>query len=240
MIYDAARQRVLLFGGDDGAFRKDIWEWDGSAWTDATSSGASPTPRQQPGWVYDVSRARAVLFGGGEADGANPKQDTWEWDGVARAWTERTVSGAKPEARLGHAFAYDPVRKVAVLFGGSMGSGYKSDTWEWNGAVGTWTDRRLAAGAPSARFSATMVYDTTATRMVLVDGYNNGTTLDEIWEWDGDSAAWTNLGFAAPMPSRYYHAMALDVATGKVMVFGGVSVPSPNGVNTYLGDLWQR
>ena len=184
-------------------------------------------------------RARAVLFGGGEYDGANPKQDTWEWDSAGRAWTERTVTGAKPEARTGHAFAYDPIRKVAVLFGGSMGSGYLSDTWEWDGAAGTWSLRVAASCAPSARFGHTMAYDVGQARTVLVGGYANGTTLDEVWEWNGSSASWANLGSAAPMPSRYQHAMVFDGDRGKMVVFGGVCVPTA-GANSRLFDLWER
>jgi hypothetical protein len=238
MTYDAVRQRVLLFGGDDGSFRQDTWEWDGAAWTDVTPSGASPPPRQGGTMVYDVSRSRAVLFGGGERDGANPRQDTWEWDGVARTWTERTVSGAKPAARMGHAFAYDPIRKVAVLFGGSLGSAYTFDTWEWDGATGKWREGFSATEAPGPRVGATMVYAEAAARMVLVGGYGDkGTTLDEVWKRNGDST-WMSLGSAAPMPSRYDHAMAFDSVRGKVMVFGGVAVPTV-GTNTYLNDLWE-
>jgi hypothetical protein len=41
------------------------------------------------------------------------------------------------------------------------------------------------------------------------------------------------------MPSRYKHAMVFDDDRGKVVVFGGVSVPTA-GANTQLFDLWER
>jgi hypothetical protein len=183
--------------------------------------------------AYDVSRSRAVLFGGADNNSADLKRDTWEWDGGARAWTERIVAGAKPQARLGHAFAYDPVHKVVVLFGGSIASGYQSDIWEWNGATGTWIERTPYFDALTDRSFCTMVYDATRNRMVLVDGRNT-TTLDEVWEWDGETLSLANLGSAAPMPSRYSHAMVFDSVRSKVMVFGGSSGTTP------LGDLWER
>ncbi|MBI5527519.1 MAG: C-type lectin domain-containing protein [Deltaproteobacteria bacterium] len=83
MAYDSARGRVLLFGGyDGGAFKQDIWEWNGAAvqWTERTPAGAKPSARNWNAMAYDSARGRVLLFGG--SDGAY-KQDTWEWDGGA-------------------------------------------------------------------------------------------------------------------------------------------------------------
>jgi hypothetical protein len=87
-----------------------------------------------------------------------------------------------------------------------------------------------------------MVYDEEAARTVLIGGLSDiGRSMDDVWEWDGGSSPWTTLGSAAPMPSRYYHAMAFDAGRGKLMVFGGhyKSMPEPAG-STVLGDLWER
>ena len=47
MVYDAARQRVLLFGGetDSGEALNDLWSWDGSQWTELHSTGDAPPGR---------------------------------------------------------------------------------------------------------------------------------------------------------------------------------------------------
>jgi hypothetical protein len=183
-----------------------------------------------------------VLFGG--TNEGDDDSSIWEWDGAARAWAQRTVTGPQPGAHWDHALAYDPIRKVVVLFFGSgvTGADYKSNIWEWNGAAGTWTERIPASDAPRGRNCPAMAYDETAARTVLVGGMGGiGRTMDEVWEWDGGSSTWTSLGSAAPMPSRNYHAMAFDAARGKVMVFGGLykSMPEPAG-STVLGDLWER
>jgi hypothetical protein len=230
---------VLLFGGnDDAVIYQDTWEWDGTAWTEVTPAGTSPTPRGNAKLAYDVSRSRAVLFGGSSDD-----DSIWEWDGVARTWSQRTATGPRPGARWDHALAYDSLRKVVVLFFGALaGADYKSNIWEWDGAAGTWAERIPTSGAPSGRNCPAMAYDEKAARTVLVGGLSGiGRTMDEVWEWDGDSSTWTNLGSAAPMPSRNYHAMAFDAARGKAMVFGGLnkSMPEPAG-STVLGDLWER
>lgn len=39
IAYDPARNRVVLFGGDDaGGMLGDTWEWDGQRWTEITTS----------------------------------------------------------------------------------------------------------------------------------------------------------------------------------------------------------
>ena len=52
---------------------------------------------------------------------------------------------AIPAARSGHAMAYDPGRRVVLMFGGS-GSATLGDLWSWDGA--RWT--RLATSGPPA------------------------------------------------------------------------------------------
>src|SRR5918998_1290718 len=87
MAYDAARQRVVLFGGRGKAgSTNDTWGWDGGAWTQVADTG--PGPRFDCGLAYDDSRQRVVLFGGLEfGPGVTTFfSDTWEWDGTE--WTQ--------------------------------------------------------------------------------------------------------------------------------------------------------
>ena len=63
MVYDRARQRTILFGGFDGAYRGDTWAWDGIAWAELAPA-ASPPPRANHAMAYDSVRRRVVVFGG--------------------------------------------------------------------------------------------------------------------------------------------------------------------------------
>jgi hypothetical protein len=240
MAYDPVRERVLLFGGNDGTFCQDLWEWDGvtGTWTDRTPPGAKPTPRQNAGLVWDVARSRAVLFGGGETDGANPKSDTWEWDGASGTWILQNPA-TPPAPRQGHGMAYDPDRQRVLMFGGSTGSGYKDDTWEWNGTAGQWTLLALSAPAPAKRFFPRMEFDVRRARIVLYGGMTDLVTDAEVWEWDNAYASWTDMGTSAPMPSRAYHAMAYDSTRATLVVFGGINIEVANGASLYLDDLWE-
>ncbi len=112
MAYDAARQRVVVFGGVDGngSSLGDTWVWDGSYWTQVAETG--PSAREGHSTAYDAVHQEIVLFGGN--DGATQFADTWTWDGVS--WTQVAETG--PAARTDHAAAYDEGRNVVTLFGG--------------------------------------------------------------------------------------------------------------------------
>jgi len=91
MAYDAARKRVVLFGGANVLGRlNDTWEWDGRAWAEVADTG--PSGRTLFGMVYDGARQRIVLFGG--SDQSTVFGDTWEWDG--EDWTQVADIGPAP------------------------------------------------------------------------------------------------------------------------------------------------
>jgi hypothetical protein len=177
MAYDAARQRVVLFGGQDLG---DTWEWDGVSWAQRNPA-ASPTARENHAMAYDAARQRVVLFGG--YSGASVfLGDTWEWDGVS--WAQRNPA-ASPTARYIHAMAYDAARQRVVLFGGYGASGLPlGDTWEWDGV--SWVPRNPAV-SPPPRFWHAMAYDAARQRVVLFGGLPG--LLGDTWEYRSTNPA---------------------------------------------------
>jgi hypothetical protein len=209
MAYDAARGRVVLFGGNS----QQTWEWDGTAWHDVTPAGPSPSARWLPGMAYDAARGRLVLFGGLPVSGGAFLQDTWEWDGAA--WANVTPAPPGPPGRYGQGMAHDPQRGRTVIFGGYGDLVALQDTWEWNGS--TWQDVTPAGVKPSARGETAMAHDPVRQRTVLFGG---GANLADTWEWDG--TAWQQMTPASASPlGRHLHAMAYDPARGAVLLFAG-------------------
>ena len=93
MTYDAARQRVVLFGGYTHLVPFDLsdtWEWDGKNWTQAKPT-TSPSARYSHAMAYD-SRGRTVLFGG-YLHSTGYLGDTWEY-GLGRVTASATPYGA--------------------------------------------------------------------------------------------------------------------------------------------------
>ena len=252
MVFEKSTGKVLLFGGE-AIFADnpagDTWEWNpGTSEWSKLAPALAPSARFDSAMVWDSKRSRAVLFGGMKAvlDG-NPQQDTWEWDPASSTWTERTAEGNKPNARYGHAMAYDPGRGVTVLVGGwdiATGIGL-ADVWEWDPTTAEWKLRLTGSEAnlPTGRWYASLVTDSARNRLVFLAGETlSPPSLDpvasaEVWDLEPVTAVFTNrtppLQKAWP-PWRSYHAMAFCPATGKMYVFGG-----QDQTGAPLDDLWE-
>ena len=76
MIYDSARGVTVLFGGWDGSYKGDTWEWEGTTWTLLSEVG--PPGRLYSAMAYDSARAVTVLFGGAAEPLLRTANDTWE------------------------------------------------------------------------------------------------------------------------------------------------------------------
>ena len=80
-VYDALRDRMVIFGGYDGVnSRNDAWALSlGSApaWSRLTPSGPLPEARSSSGGVYDAIADRLVVFGGFDATAQRFLNDTW-------------------------------------------------------------------------------------------------------------------------------------------------------------------
>ena len=77
-IYDPVRDRMVVFGGYDGALRNDVWalSLSGSpAWSALAPAGILPSARYLHTAFYDPVRDRMVVFGG--RDGTSRKNDVW-------------------------------------------------------------------------------------------------------------------------------------------------------------------
>jgi hypothetical protein len=121
LVYDAARQRPVLFGGRDvnNALLGDTWTFAGQ-WFEHFGI-AGPAPRMARNAIYDRARDVAVVFGG--ATGSALLQDLWEWDGAS--WSQLVAINAPPPRY--DAVAYDAARDVTVVL---APNGVAMETWE--------------------------------------------------------------------------------------------------------------
>jgi hypothetical protein len=138
MVYDPAREEVLLYSGhfaeSGGSFTNfdDLWAWNGSAWREIDAGERTPGHRTHPGLVFDPVTQRVLLLGSGSDTFLG---DIWAWDG--EGWEQ--IPATDTPARSGSNIAYDPTRDRFVLFGGvdRPGGTALDDTWEWDRAQ--WT-----------------------------------------------------------------------------------------------------
>jgi hypothetical protein len=211
VVYDAARKRVVLFGGTDPsgshAMYDDTWEYDGTTWTYRTPA-TSPPARQFHAMAYDPLRQRTVLFGGSTGPFGPWVNDTWEYDGTT--WVQRTPQHSPPE-RDAHALAYDTARARVVLYGGGTLNHPLDDTWEFDGT--DWV-QRTPAHTPAAN-NLGMAYDAVRRRTVLV-----AASTQDVWEWDGTD--WSSHTPATDPGGRYGPGLAWDPVRQRVLLVGGL------------------
>jgi hypothetical protein len=242
MAYDAARAKVVMYGGIDesGGSNAETWEWDGAAET-WTKKNPGPNPsRWGHAMAYHAGMSRIVLFGGSYRHptlGDGDLFDIWEYDGAADSWVNKTypLPPSWPRARRGHALAYDAARFVTVMYGGEVLvlSGPATDLWEWDSTTNLWTDRTPVIAAdpwPGPRAWHGLAYD--GERVVLFGG-----AAPNLWDWNGTS--WRDLSAgtaAAPWPPPRARApLAWDTLRKVLVVSGAATMVGSNA----LADLWE-
>ena len=183
MVYDAGNRRMVTFGGYDLNTNRtnDVWEYDAATRTWANVSGPGPSARQGAAMAYDPLRDRILLFGGTDDAGA-VLGDTWQWDTVAKTWSQLSLSPSPP-ARVGSRMVYDVANDRFVMQGGlSSASGLLSDTWRWDPVSGTWSNLMPGAGgAFSPRAYHGLVYNTTNGRVTIFGGLVPSGYLNDLW-----------------------------------------------------------
>jgi MYXO-CTERM domain-containing protein len=153
--FDAARNRLVVFGGADAQGVKkydDTWEWnpDDGTWSERLPLGTFDPKRIELGMYYDDTRQRVVMVGGdppGFSAGDGQLDTVWEWDGDAGNWAQIPVSGTSPDSRSAPGFTYDRARRAFVLYGG-INSGAWHDQWELTVACPAGTDPCATTAPP--------------------------------------------------------------------------------------------
>ncbi len=238
---DAARNRVLFFGGRNAAgAMNDVWTSPLTgvpAWSRLAVSGTPPPPRYALSMVYDPVRDRLLVFGG-TVDGRSSFGDLWQLTlSGTPTWTQLAVGGAPP-SRFGHVAVYDPVGDRMILFGGSADAvTFYGDTWQLS-LAGTpaWTQLSFSGSTPQRRYYSTAAYDPNGQRMLLVSGSvlispPFPTLQGDLWALKlAGTPAWTKLtplsGFT---PAEAQAASFYDPVRNRLLVMGGdsnLSVPT--------------
>jgi hypothetical protein len=232
LVYDEARERVILLGGYRSAnppSLEEAWSWDGKRWELLNSGG--PRARRISATAYDTRRQRIILHGGAKVDVFESLGDTWEWS--VDGWRQLADDDAAV-ARDHHAIAFDANRNQVLLFGGrSRVTNWPRDTWRWDGAA--WA--RVSSDGPVGRARTALVYDSKRQRVVMFGGFGGPPDekeprrhFDDTWTWEGLN--WRQHAVAGP-PRRYAHAMAFDSRAGVTVLYGGEAGKQP------FGDMWQ-
>jgi hypothetical protein len=224
---DSVRNELIALQAAGPAVNRTA-SWSGK-WSGRNSVHVpSPMSRGSGYAVFNPTSSNAVYCGIGEDSLGVRGLETWTWDG--NDWSLRT--GPSPARRLGYAFAYDPVTKTDVLFGGGPGGGPNplyADTWQWNGT--DWTQLQpVHSPSPGGAYAT---FDQSLNAIVLLDWHG------DMWTWTGSD--WktipsTSGGPGAPLVGA---AFGYDPVSRGIIAFGG-STGGSASANTWRwgGASW--
>jgi hypothetical protein len=236
MVYDSARQRIVIFGGRTGGGKTDLndtWVYKNGDWTQLNTPNAPPA-RLLAGGAYDPLRDRVVVFGGAtiSADGktVTPFHDTWEFDGTT--WTQVLSDGPAIDKPL---MVWDAARAAIMMVGvdSSIASHqyyYDPTARKWNEVTGT----RL----PSCVNEGALVYQPSNGTVFFTGGACTGVSgVEDNEEWDGNQ--WNPKVVKISVGRVYGQAMTFDTNHQEVLLFGGnpaVGGLPRNELWSYTGD----
>ncbi|MFW9786069.1 MAG: Kelch repeat-containing protein [Candidatus Thorarchaeota archaeon] len=200
MVYDIESDRMIVFGGEDGAGLNDTWAFNaGTGVWQKMSPTSAPPARFGHRMSYDIESDRVILFGGRVFESNDFFYDTWAYDFNSDSW-ENLTDTVHPSARGVPSISYDSESDKLVLFGGSDSSTAHGDTWTFDYNTATWEEQSPSA-SPSARSRHGSAYDWESDKVIIYGGTtgsynsNNQVSSGKTWAYDLNSNTWTEINF---------------------------------------------
>jgi hypothetical protein len=249
LAYDAANDRMVSFGGNNGQPQSDTWilllSGAGAPdWMNAASSDP-PSPRYGHSSIYDPVAERVVIFGGFTAPNSGwgeHSRQSWALNDGPNAWTLLNDPGELPSLRArNHTVVRDPIANRFISFGGERPQGpqgwLSNQLHSFDTVTNQWVPISAQGPSPTPRYAHRAVWDHIRDRMLVFGGWDSA-YLGELWEYRRRPIpAWTQLFTNGAQPAgRMAHGMVFDVARDRLVIFGGTEGQS--GVLVPMGDVW--
>jgi len=233
-IYDAARDRIVVFGGyGTGGILNDVWSLSfasGGTWAPLSATGTPPVARYAHAALLDAPNSRMIVFGG--SNGMQDVNDLWSLSlGASPKWTKLAPTGSLPPNCDGHAIVYDSTRQRLVSFGGYGGA---DQIWAVPlSGTPAWTQIVPPGAPPVQRSEHAALYDTPRHRTIVYGGSSGAYVLDDAWAYVPGASPWTRLLPTGTRPALYDFAAAIDSTRARLVVFGGI-----DGTYRAQNDVW--
>lgn len=249
--------RIDLVGGADGGSGMDVWSYSLGTWTETHAQEVPPATHfssftydqlrgtlimryAQSDWTWDGMRWSRFTISPGPPHGTlvhDPVRDRFvsigwdrvsEWDPHTNTWSTTLTSNTTLLSE--HSSLFDPVRGRVFAYGGTTGSTYLDQMWEWDG---TNLVRIQAIGAPPRR-SASLAYDTRRGKVWMFGGESRQNVfMDETWEFDSATRQWTRHVPPNSPSARAQAVMMYDTHRDRVILLGGATRSS------WTADAWE-
>ncbi len=238
MVWDSARERMLLFGGSNEGPLNDTWAYDAKStgWVPLQTTG-NPPARTQHGMVYDPVRDEILLFGGRDSM-IQPLSDTWSLDLNTLRWSllSPPKDAPQPQARDHVQMARDPLSGLTVMRVHSLGEGLPDETWHFDAEVRGW--RLLETQQQPQGMDHGLLCAVEGAGGLLLIGVHDDSL--QTWLHEPRIGVWTQLDAVGQPPDNPIdHGQAGSDGPRLYFLggFGGADVPPDAGL-TPRGAMW--
>jgi hypothetical protein len=216
VIYDAVRDRMIVFGGDGLSGPPDSKTYALSlgaspAWSTVSYKGTPPVARYHAAAIYDPPRDRLVVFGGQGAGSdtfvyARPLASNGTWARIAAA--------GPPDPAQTYVAVYDPPRDRMVTYYGVNPSALSLAT------PAAWNTLQPGGPMPPWFYGRAAAYDASRERMVILGGSDTPeSALHDAWylDWSagvmavGSAPAGRALELGGPWPNPTLSAAIIPI-----------------------------
>lgn len=242
VVADDAHKRFLVFGGWTQVAGSNLADltallYPDSAnvaprWQALTATGSIPGRHNCTG-VIDTVGDQLLVFGGA-TNASDYTNDLWSLDLTSLVWTKLMPVNAGPAVRNGHVAVLDATGRRMVLFGGLVQTGNAvNDTWLYDIADNVWT-QATGDSVPSPRSGCAAGSDDAGGGMVIAMGGNNTSVLHDTWAFNYSTLLWARLAPANPPLGWSSVGSAMDRASRRMIMFGGLNGTLSPECNAYL------
>jgi hypothetical protein len=215
VIWDAPRNRVLLFGGQDPGYLNDLWAFYPATrtWLELSPTGTPPTGRFGHTAIFDPVGNRMIVYGGHDGNhGDDACNDTFALTCDTLVWTQLADG---PGARWWHSAIYRSANNSMIVCGGiNRGPFDAINAFDYSVldlTSGAWSTASTTGGPPDdpeygdrdkKRYGIPLAYDASTDSMFLVGGECNGYPMWDHWRLSFAGNVWVERT-APPEQTQY-------------------------------------
>lgn len=224
LVFDERKRVWVLVATPETGTEREVWEFDGTAWSQRAVTGGGPPALEHFGLAYDTKRGEIVYVGAGPSFWAL-NQDGW-----------RPLNWDSPHASFGgEAFYHPRLRRTVVINPGGVWF-FDGESWWWDGP-----------GPVVGNFGATGAYHDALDVFAWFQwGSGIPGNAGNVQVWRRDAACTTPSGYCwrtLPNPNTTHaqFSASYDPVSERIYMYGGAALgigsESPLGGMFEFGEL---